>query len=198
MATDIAFAVGVLALLTARVPAGLKVLLLSLAIVDDIGAVLVIGLFYSSDVSLPPWPGPAAGCSPSCAALLRSCGCGLRTLAVLVWLALTRSGVHPTLAGVALGLLTPSRSLVGKAGLVEILEVVLQRLRPPTRTASTGRTGPHPREGEPANLPPLDRLQSALHPYVAFAIMPMFALANAGVVIDASQVEPVSLAVAAA
>ncbi|MGL4554925.1 MAG: Na+/H+ antiporter NhaA, partial [Gemmataceae bacterium] len=105
MATDIAFVVGVLALLGPRVPAGLKILLLSLAIVDDLGAVLVIAVAYTAGTSLP-WLGVAAALL--LVALLARLG-GVRAvwlyvfLGVLTWLAMVGSGVHPTVAGVALG-----------------------------------------------------------------------------------------------
>lgn len=201
MATDIAFAVGVLALLP-RVPAGLKILLLSLAIVDDIGAVLVIGIFYSSDISLVALAWAGGGLLAIIAArLARVRVLGLyAAVAVFVWLALTQSGIHPTLAGVALGLLTPSRSLVGKSRLLEILEVVAVRLRAREDDSLDGladEVNTLVKYGR-RTMPLLDRLQSALHPWVAFAIMPLFALANAGVVIDTSELtSPVSLAVAA-
>jgi NhaA family Na+:H+ antiporter len=115
MATDIAFVVGVLALVGDRVPPGLKVLLLSLAIADDIGAVVVIAAFYSAGVS---WGmlGAAAAAFALAYALNRL---GVRPVGAYVavgagaWLAMLRSGVHPTIAGVALGLLTPSAPLVG-------------------------------------------------------------------------------------
>ena len=201
MATDIAFAVGVLALLP-RVPAGLKILLLSLAIVDDIGAVLVIGIFYSSDLSFVALAWAIGGLLAVVAlrlARIRILGI-YATVAGFVWLALTQSGVHPTLAGVALGLLTPAKSLVGKSRLLEILDVVSLRLRARDDDSLEGL-------GDEVNtlvkygrrtVPLLDRLQSALHPWVAFVIMPLFALANAGVVIDAGELtSPVSLAVAA-
>ena len=198
MATDIAFAVGVLALLP-RVPAGLKILLLSLAIVDDIGAVLVIGIFYSSDISFVALAWAGGGLLAIVGArLARIRVLGLyAAVAVFVWLALTQSGIHPTLAGVALGLLTPSRSLVGKARLLEILEVVSVRLRAREDDSLAEEVNTLVKYGR-RTMPLLDRLQSALHPWVAFAIMPLFALANAGVVIDMRELaSPVSLAVAA-
>ncbi len=198
MATDIAFAIGVLALLP-RVPAGLKILLLSLAIVDDIGAVLVIGVFYSSDISFVALAWAGGGLLAIVAArLARIRVLGLyAAIAVFVWLALTQSGIHPTLAGVALGLLTPSRSLVGKSRLLEILEVVSVRLRAREDDSLAEEVNTLVKYGR-RTMPLLDRLQSALHPWVAFAIMPLFALANAGVVIDMRELaSPVSLAVAA-
>ena len=146
MATDIAFAVGVLALLGKRVPAALRVLLLALAIIDDIGAILVIAIFYSSSVSAV-WLLVAAGGVVGVLALQRV---GVRRPFVYVlpgvflWFGLLRGGVHPTIAGVILGLLTPVR-------------------------------------GGPTS--PAARLEATLQPWVSFGIMPLFALANAGVTV---------------
>jgi Na+:H+ antiporter, NhaA family len=147
MATDIAFAVGVLAILGARVPSSLKVFLLTLAIVDDIGAIIVIALFYSSGVE-PLWL--AAGALAVIAIVVMS---RLRVdhpmayvlPGALLWLCLYEAGIEPTLAGVVLGLLTP----------------VL------------------PRRG----VPVLERLELGLHPVSSFVIVPLFALANAGVIL---------------
>jgi NhaA family Na+:H+ antiporter len=153
MATDIAFAVGVLALLGARVPSGLKLFLLTLAIVDDIGAILVIALFYSSGVDAL-WLGAAALVVAAVIAMSRARVD--RPLAyvipgVLLWWCLHEAGVEPTLAGVALGLLTPAL----------------------------------PRRG----VPVLERLETALHPVSSFVIVPIFALANAGVLLTADAID---------
>jgi NhaA family Na+:H+ antiporter len=147
MATDIAFAVGVLAILGARVPRGLKVFLLTLAIVDDIGAIIVIALFYSSGVE-PLWLGAGVLVVVMVVAMSR-----LRVdhpiayvlPGALLWLCLHEAGIEPTLAGVALGLLTPAR----------------------------------PRRG----VAVLERLERGLHPVSGFVIVPLFALANAGVIL---------------
>jgi NhaA family Na+:H+ antiporter len=144
-ATDIAFAVGVLALLGDRISAGLKLLLLSIAIVDDIVAILIIALFYSDSLSAA-WLLAAAGGVLAVLALRRL---GVSRIAayvpvgVFVWIAVHESGVHATIAGVALGLLTPT----GRVGGREVLTT----------------------------------LEHRLHPISAFAIVPLFALANAGV-----------------
>ena len=187
MATDIAFAVGVLALLGNRIPVGLKIFLLALAIADDIGAILVIALFYSSNIAILPLGLAAAGLAA--VAVMNRLGIrsiGLYTLAGIgVWLAMFHSGIHPTIAGVTLGLMTPGRAWIAGQSLVELLLQAVDRLdgqieRPHgqldvvsklTRTASE-------------TVSPLERLESALHPWVAFAIMPIFALANAGVAIE--------------
>lgn len=187
MATDIAFAVGVLALLGRRVPPALRVLLLALAIIDDIGAILVIALFYSSGMA---WSGLVV-VGVGIAAVLVMQRVGVRNpflyLApgIVVWGGMLHAGIHPTIAGVILGLLTPVRSWFGHAGFVMETERALDSLRKKA-----------PSEKDPRNLlpelervniarreavPPLTRIEFALHPWVAFGIMPLFALANAGV-----------------
>ncbi len=145
MATDIAFAVGILALLGRRASAGAKLFLLSVAIVDDIIAILVIAVFYSSSIDL--WWLAAALVGLLAVVGLRRLGVvspwGYVPLGVVVWVATLESGVHATLAGVALGLLTPARPVAGR-------DV-------------------------------LDELEHALHPVSAFLVIPVFAVANAGV-----------------
>ncbi len=160
MATDIAFALGVVVLLGPRVPSGLKVFLTALAIVDDLGAVLVIALFYTADLS------PAAlGASAGLVALLIGCNvAGVRRLSVylglgvLLWLAVLHSGVHATVAGVLLAMTIPAGAKRG--------------------TEVSGES----------ELPrsPLLRLERKLHAPVSYGIMPLFALANAGLHLDAS------------
>lgn len=201
MATDIAFVVGVLALLGPRVPPGLKILLLSLAIVDDLGAVLVIAVAYSTDLALVPlaW----AGGGLAAVVVLRLLN--VRAIIVYVvfgvgvWLATYLSGIHPTIAGVALGLLTPSRQGVGKALLIEVLDLVLVRLKAdPDHDDLDGLNDEVQAVVDHGvnTLSPLDRLQAWLHPWVAFVIMPLFALANAGVTIDPAQLtHPIANAV---
>ena len=152
MATDIAFAVAALALLGPRVPSGLKVFLLALAIVDDLGAVTVIALFYTEEIRGTALLAAVVGLG-GVWSLQRA---GVRAyapyfaLGAAVWLATLLSGVHATVAGVMLGLLTP----VG---------------------------GPDAQEESPLRV-----LENALHPWVAFGVMPVFALANAGVTLHAS------------
>jgi len=151
MATDIAFAVGVLSLLGSRVPAGLKVFLLSVAIVDDIGAIAVIAVFYSGGIAF----------LPLCLALFalvgyRACwriAKGIPRTAMLLllgaatWLLVYAAGVHPTIAGVGLAFVVPAQ---------------------PSQDAS-----------------PAEQLSHRLHPWSSFIVVPIFALANAGVVLDA-------------
>ena len=144
-ATDIAFAVGVLALLGDRVSAGVKLFVLTIAIVDDILAILIIAVFYAGDLSLPWLAAGLAGLTAVVA--LRRLGvtqiAPYLLLGIAVWFAVHESGVHATIAGVALGLLTPT----GTVGARNVLEL----------------------------------LEHRLHALSAFAIVPLFALANAGV-----------------
>ena len=132
MATDIAFAVGILALLGTRVPAALRVLLLALAIIDDIAAILVIAVFYSSGGEYLTGLGLAAGGVVGVVALQRV---GARTPALylvpgcVVWYGFLRAGVHPTIAGVLLGLLTPVRSWFGEAGFLSEAQAAIEEFR---------------------------------------------------------------------
>ena len=131
MATDIAFAVGVLALLGRRVPAALRVLLLALAIIDDIGAILVIALFYSTGVEVSGLAIAGLGI----VTVLFMQRVGLRNPfiyvapGILVWGGMLHAGIHPTIAGVILGLLTPVRSWFGHEGFLAETELALDSLR---------------------------------------------------------------------
>lgn len=203
MATDIAFAVGFLTLLGPRVSQGLKILLLTLAIIDDIGAVLVIAVAYTADL-VPVFLVPAAiGFG-----LVYLCNrWGVRPIPVYalfgaaIWLCFLKSGIHPTVAGVILGLLTPAYPWFAERSLLKVVEGVGLRLR---QDQETDQEMTH--HGEAVSLltitaqetiSPLDRLETALHPWVVFGILPSFALANAGVSIDMSALRsPVAIAVA--
>jgi NhaA family Na+:H+ antiporter len=155
MATDIAFAVAALAVFGRRVPPSLKVFLLALAIVDDLGAVIVIAVFYAAGLS-PLALGAAAALLALVVGLQRA---GVRSyfpfvlVGIGVWIATLASGVHATVAGVLLGLLTPTR--------VEL-------------------------PGSGASFSPIEQLTRVLHPWSAFGVMPVFALANAGLVLEGS------------
>ncbi|WP_437515555.1 Na+/H+ antiporter NhaA [Sorangium sp. So ce1099] len=193
MATDIAFAVGVLALLGKRVPPALRVLLLALAIIDDIGAIIVIALFYSSGVA---WTGLLIAAGGVLAVLvLQRFGVRRPVLYVapgaVVWWGMLRAGVHPTIAGVVIGLLTPVRSWYGSHGFLTAARDVVDEVG-----ALTGREGHRAdellsplrriRQAQREALAPVVRLQASLHSWVAYAIMPLFAFANAGVRVDGS------------
>lgn len=191
MATDIAFALGVLTLAARHAPANLKPFLLTLAIVDDIGAIVVIALFYSGGVA---WTWLAAAVAVVLLIV------GLRRinvqamvlylgLGVVLWLFTYESGLHPTIAGVALGLLTPA--------------VPFQRPRAVSaeavRTADETRDDPDPPDADAPQwlrlarlareaVSPLARVEHVLLPWTSFVIVPLFALANAGVSLTAGAI----------
>ena len=180
MATDVAFAVGVLALLGDRVPSELKVLLLGLAIVDDIGAILVIALFYTASVELG-WL--AAGLAILVAmVLLNRSHVRYMPLYVLlgtvVWFTFYESGVHATLAGVALGLLAPARPFLTD---VDADRIAGELSADQAVTAAEVRDiSFRIRE----SVPTTERLVDVLHPWTSYLIVPLFALANAGIVLS--------------
>jgi NhaA family Na+:H+ antiporter len=212
MATDIAFAVGVLSLVGRRIPSSLVVFLLTLAIVDDLGAIVVIAVFYTSGLSFG-WLAVGVGCIVGAVVLNRS---DVRSLvpyfmlAVFCWLALHESGVHATLAGVAFGLATPSHAFFRPQHfgprarhLVASVEVAQA-----AEDSANGRDE-EALEADALNelitlsaesQPPLDRIEHRLLPWTTFVIVPIFALANAGVSVswdDLSSAfsEPVTLGV---
>ena len=164
MATDIAFAVAALAVLGSRVAPALRVLLLAVAILDDIGGVIVIAVFYSDGIA-------PRGLVIAAIGVVLALGMrdnGIRSPwpyavpAVVAWWGLHYAGVHPTMAGVAMGLITPPQRGFGY----------------------------FPEDPPPADLrSPSERLQTFLHPWVAFLVMPMFAFVNAGVALDTTGVD---------
>lgn len=166
-ATDIAFAVGVLALLGPRIPPALKIFLLALAIIDDLGAIVIIAIFFTEQLSLLSLG--LAGGGTIALVVLNKAGVTRLSAYVLVgifiWVCVLKSGVHATLAGVIVGLAVPHGS----------------------RAADSSSS-------------PLDEAEAALHPWVAFCILPMFAFANAGVSLSgatwAKLLEPVPLGIA--
>ena len=164
-ATDIAFALGILMLLGPRVPASLKIFLTAVAIIDDLGAIVVIALFYTATLSLPMLAAALAG-GALLLALNRARVTSLGPYVIvglIVWVCVLKSGVHATLAGVATAFAIPLRAADGRS--------------------------------------PLEDAEHALHPWVAFAVLPLFAFANAGVslagVTPASLIQPVPLGIAA-
>lgn len=199
MATDIAFVVGCLAVLGRRVPAAFRVILLSIAIVDDIGAILVIALGYTDALNLG-WL--AAGLvAIGVVVLMQRVGVrsiGAYTLVgAAAWLGFHESGVHATIAGVALGLLTPARPYV-EQGVSEWLRGASDLLHGESweREAHRARKVRRLRSVARAAVSPVEQLIFGLHPWVAFVIMPLFALANAGVPFrPADVVSPVALSV---
>ncbi len=204
MATDIAFVVGALALLGKRVPHGLKVFLLTLAIVDDIIAVLVIAVFYSSQLSFAWLAAAIAGI----AVVVFMKGLGVRTvvgylvIGAGVWLCTLKSGVHPTISGVALGLLTPALPLVSRdklgRGLKRALDSVSSR-GPASEGVKLRDAIEEVAFTTRESISPLERLEAGIHPWAAFLIMPIFALANAGVQFSVEAMSsPISIAVSLA
>ncbi len=192
MATDIAFALGVLALLGPRVPVALKIFLTALAIVDDLGAVLVIALFYTAEVSTTAlwWAGGIL------VALVAMNRLGVQRtvvyllLGVALWVAFLKSGVHATVAGVLLALTIPARRRIDAptflARAQDYLASFAADATPGQRDPTLQQTNAiHALESScEAVETPLGRLEHALHKPVAFFIIPVFALANAGVALQ--------------
>ena len=200
MATDTAFVIGCLALLGSRIPSSLRVFMLSLAITDDIGAILVVAIGYSSHVA---W-GPLAFAIGACFLVRGMAALGVRSVPLycvvgaMVWAATDASGIHATVTGVVLGLLTPARRWVSDDRLYALLDQVIAH---PSGHGGSGIT-PDRRTLQVAEiaareaLSPVERLELALHPWVGFAIMPLFALANAGMPISGRELtSPVAVAV---
>jgi NhaA family Na+:H+ antiporter len=187
-ATDIAFAVGVLALLGKSVPIGVRMFLLTFAIVDDIAAILIIALVYSGGIDY-------AGLMIAGAGLLlligfQVIGIGAAYAYVIpgavLWFGFLEAGLHPTLAGVVLGLMTPVRAMRMQEGPIDLARRALselgERLRaPPGHADELLESVKTLRTAQREMLPPVVRVQAALHPWVAYGVMPLFALANAGV-----------------
>ncbi len=192
MATDIAFALGLLALLGDRVPVALKVFLTALAIVDDLGAVLVIAFFYTADLA---WTSLGAA-GLILLALVAANRLHVRRpvvyalLGVALWVAVLKSGVHATLAGVLLAFTIPARIRIDPEAFLERGRAYLDdfaQASAPGSTPLTNATQLSALQGlESAceeGATPLQRLEHTLHPWVAYGIIPIFALANAGVTI---------------
>ncbi len=180
MATDIALAVGVLALLGTRVSAAMRAFLLGLAIVDDIGAILIIALVYSAGVS---W-GWLAAAVIGVLAVVAMRWVGIYRLlpyvamGAVVWLALHEAGVHPTLAGVAMGLLAPSTPRL-QPELIDTEE--LADISTPDQARSTSDLAR-------SSVSVVEWLQNVLHPWTSYLIVPLFALANSGIEISGTSV----------
>ncbi|HLP40446.1 MAG TPA: Na+/H+ antiporter NhaA [Fibrobacteria bacterium] len=208
MATDIAFALGVLSLLGNRVPMGLKVFLAALAIIDDLGAVLVIAFFYTSAID---WA--ALGAAAVLVLALVTMGrAGVRRsgpfllVGLFLWAAFLRSGVHATIAGVVLAFCIPARSRLPEDAFPGLVDSILARFKSASGKAWTPILNEervdaiHDLERAAEDVEPtLQRLERHLHPYVSFVILPLFAVANAGVEVHpatvASLLEPVGLGV---
>lgn len=200
MATDTAFVIGCLALLGPRIPQSLRVFMVSLAIVDDIGAILVVAIGYSSHIS---WSILALA-ALSVFAVRAVSVLGFRSIPIyfffgaLVWIAVDASGLHATVTGVVLGLMTPARRWVSDERMYAIFR---QAIAHPSGEQGSGTT--KDRETLQAAeiaareaLAPVERLELALHPWIGFLVMPLFAFANAGVAVSMGNVYgPVTLAI---
>lgn len=184
IATDVAFAVGVLALVAPGLPEGVRTFLLAAAIVDDIGSIVIIGFVYTGGVAWPPLA-VAVGLLAIVLVLRRI---HVRTVAsyvvlgVGIWLAVEQSGIHPTIVGAVLGLLTPAvpfqRPMAVSAEAHRVADATVDDPVPPDVDAHEWlRLADLSREA----VSPLARLEAVLHPWTSFVIVPLFALANAGV-----------------
>ena len=191
MATDIAFAVGIVALVGDRIPSGAKLFLLTLAIADDIGAIVVIAVFYTDDLSFA-WLGGAVVILLGLEVAKRM---NIRAPAVylaggaITWFCLLESGVHATLAGVALGLMSPVWSFYDPRRFAPNARALVDRVE--NSLLDDELTSAELEVNNEAiedlqrlaweTLSPLERIENKLTPWVAFGIVPLFALANAGV-----------------
>ena len=196
MATDIAFALGILALIGSRAPLSLKIFLTALAIVDDLGAVLVIAILFTDQLGIV-----SLGIAALFAILLFGANfVGIRNplvyflLAFGLWVAFLKSGVHPTLAGVIAAMAIPSTKLADDRQLHERLQNLTVQFGSivhdqKEKIEKRRKQVIHELESATSHAgSPLSRLEHTLHPWVAFAIMPIFALANAGLQIDSSTI----------
>ena len=207
MATDIAFALGVLALLGPRVPLPLKVFVTAVAIVDDLGAVLVIALFYTGGLALSPLA--LAGGLFGALVVLNAVGVRhtwpYAVVGLGLWVAILQSGIHATVAGVLAALTIPSRRVINAAEYAARAEGFLGAFRKDLKLGiaeptEDQRDALHSLDIASQELGnPLQRLEHALHPWVAFLIIPVFALANAGVAVGgeiaAMVADPISLGI---
>lgn len=187
IATDIAFALGVLGLVGRCAPTGLRAFMLTLAVVDDLATIVVIAVFFTDDLSLG-WLGAAAGLLVVVALARRV---GVRSvpvyviLAAAVWLAVYESGVHATVAGVVLGFLTPAVAARSRDDTATTIADDLIEIRQDDREVSDAALLHTARDAMGA-VSPLARTEEALHPYSSYLILPLFALANAGVPLSIS------------
>jgi len=202
MATDIAFVVGVLSLLGRRVPHSLRVLMLTLAIADDIGAVIVIAIGYTEGIQMLALVLAFAGFG----LCLFINWAGVRNvwvyvgMASVIWFLFHESGVHSTVAGVILGMITPTNAWLPTGTFAQTIHEADEFIDHEGDWYTDERRNSvlqHVMVTARESMPPLERLENALHPWVSFGIMPLFALANAGVEMHAGAwLHPISVAVA--
>ncbi len=179
MATDIAFALGVMALLGPRVPAALKIFLLTLAIADDLGAIALIAIFYADELQ-PRYLAVAVGLAVMVFALRR-----LRVTyppvyvigGIALWVVVFESGVHATIAGVVMGVLTPARPLQSGPEAETVVDILEHRELSVEEVRATA-------VAVKESVSVCDRLIELLHPWTSYLVVPIFALTNAGIALD--------------
>jgi len=193
MATDISFAMGILALLGKRIPSSLRVFMLALAIVDDVGAILVIAFFYTPKISLSALVAAGVLLALLVAVAMRRAPISVyMVVGFFFWAAVLSSGVHATIAGVILGLIAPIKPKFRPEELAENAEPLLRNFR--TQILSQDKSSAE------ATLTALDqllsgtdsiaeRLERSVHPWVSFLVLPLFALASAGVALSTEQLK---------
>ncbi|MSQ61089.1 MAG: Na+/H+ antiporter NhaA [Dehalococcoidia bacterium] len=194
MATDIAFALGVLALLGRRVPVELRVFLLTIAVVDDLGAIAIIAFFYTEDLALSS-AGFVLAIIVAIVAMNRA---GVRSynayvvVGVLLWVAVFKMGVHATVAGVVLGALTPSQRYSSSRGLLNAAPGLLRRFQ--SVMEKDDHDDSHAVLADLATLgeateSPMEHLERLVHPWSSYVVLPLFALANAGIVLSRQAID---------
>jgi len=193
MATDIGFALGILALLGKRIPSSLRVFMLALAIVDDVGAILVIAFFYTPQISLSALAVAGVLLVVLVAVAMRPAPISIYVVVgFFFWADVLSSGVHPTIAGVILGLLAPIKPKFRPEELVDVAEPLLKTFRNEILNQN--------KSSAEATLMELDqllrgtdsiaeRLERSVHPWVCFLVLPLFALASAGVALSTEQLK---------
>ena len=211
MATDIAFALGLLAMLGSRVPLNLKIFLTALAIADDLGAVMVIAVFYTESIDYNELL--YAGLCLAIMIIANLAGVRRTVFYAIigfagVWIAFIYSGVHATIAGVLIALTIPARTKIGEADYIDKLTTYLDKFKlekPDDKSTLLTKQQVHViSDIEDLNKKahtPLQKLEHALHPVTAYFILPVFALSNAGVHIDGKVIDllvhPISLGIMA-
>ena len=204
MATDIVFVVGILMLFGKRVLSALCVLLLAVAVIDDLGAIVVIALFYSSGVALSGLLVAALGFGGVFAMQRLGVRAKLAYIvpSIVAWAGIYAAGIHPTIAGVIVGLVTPVRAWLGPDGFMAGVRHELEHLARVTPGALSSHefaeTLRHVDVARREAMSPAESLIETLHPWVAFGIMPVFALANAGVASSGGSLDAASWSVVTA
>lgn len=200
MATDTAFVIGCLALLGRSIPSSLRIFMLSMAVVDDIGAIFVVAIGYGDSVNWMSILYALLGFI-----IVRVMGfLGIRSIVLfsivggMIWIAIDMSGIHPTITGVILGLLTPTNKWVSKEHLSIIMDTVVSSstIEQWSGDKVEGETLRTAAAAARETLSPVERLEMLLHPWVGFVVLPLFALSNAGVSLTtANLTSPITLAI---